>query len=519
MKLALVRACTRSACFELQNNTCYTAPAPFRVQLNGQTVLEACGTNVFSVFSLEPGKTYHLEVLATDGDTGTLDFATAAESFFVDASRYGLVNDGVTDNTAFLQAALSTCPPGGTVYVPAGTYRTQSLFLCSNTTLYLEKGCTLLGGTDRREYPILPGVLPCADEQHEAYLGGWEGNPLDCFAGLINVINAENVTITGEGCINANADNGDWYQHLKVKLIAWRPRLFFTSKAKNVTLHGVEVCNSFSWTIHPTYSDGVNILQLQIHNRADSPNTDGIDPESCKNVNIIGDYIHVGDDCIALKSGKLFLGTVMHTPCENVTIRNCNLNRGHGGLVIGSEMSGGVKNVVVTQCLMDHTDRGLRIKTRRGRGKNAVIDGLVFRNVEMRHVLTPFVINMFYFCDPDGKSDYVQSHEPLPLDDATPRLGSLTMENITATDAEYAGCWFSGLPEQPVEKVEMNNVSISFAENAGAGHAAMMCSAAECSKLAIWAENVKEIHFHNVKLEGYAGERLNFINVGSFKED
>ena len=131
MKLALVRACTRSACFELQNNTCYTAPAPFRVQLNGQTVLEACGTNVFSVFSLEPGKTYHLEVLATDGDTGTLDFATAAESFFVDASRYGLVNDGVTDNTAFLQAALSTCPPGGTVYVPAGTYRTQSLFLGS----------------------------------------------------------------------------------------------------------------------------------------------------------------------------------------------------------------------------------------------------------------------------------------------------------------------------------------------------------------------------------------------------
>ena len=82
MKLALVRACTRSACFELQNNTCYAAPAPFRVQLNGQTVLEACCTNVFSVFSLEPGKTYHLEVLATDGDTGTLDFATAAESFF-----------------------------------------------------------------------------------------------------------------------------------------------------------------------------------------------------------------------------------------------------------------------------------------------------------------------------------------------------------------------------------------------------------------------------------------------------
>ena len=286
-----------------------------------------------------------------------------------------------------------------------------------------------------------------------------------------------------------------------------------------MTLHGVEICNSYSWTIHPTYSCGVNILQLHIHNHANSPNTDGIDPESCRDVNIIGDYVHVGDDCIALKSGKLFLGVVKHIPCENVTIRNCCLSRGHGGLVIGSEMSGGVRNVTVTQCLMDHTDRGLRVKTRRGRGKNAVIDGLVFRNVEMRHVLTPFVINMFYFCDPDGKSDYVQSHDALPLDDATPRLGSLTMENITATDAEYAGCWFSGLPEQPIERVEMRNVSIAFAPDAGAGTAAMMCNADPCKKLAIRAENVRSIALHNVRLEGYEGERLQFTNVESFEEE
>ena len=513
MKLALVRACTRSACFELQNNTCYTAPAPFRVQLNGQTVLESCCTNVFSVFSLEPGKTYHLEVLATDGDTGILDFATAAESFFVDASRYGLVNDGVTDNTAFLQAALSTCPPGGTVYVPAGTYRTQSLFLCSNTTLYLEKGCTLLGGTDRREYPILPGVLPCADEQHEAYLGGWEGNPLDCFAGLINVINAENVTITGEGCINANADNGDWYQHIKVKLIAWRPRLFFTSKAKNVTLHGVEVCNSFSWTIHPTYSDGVNILQLQIHNRADSPNTDGIDPESCKNVNIIGDSIHVGDDCIALKSGKLFLGTVMHTPCENVTIRNCNLNRGHGGLVIGSEMSGGVKNVVMTQCLMDHTDRGLRVKTRRGRGKDAVNEGITFEHIRMDEVLTPFVVNSFYFCDKDGKTDYVQSREALPVDDRTPGFGATTFCDIEATNCHAAAAYITGLPESKVTRLTFQDVHVTFADDAEPFVPAMACGVEPMVRQGIIAQNVKVLDLQNVVIEGQDGEELQLQNV------
>lgn len=518
MDLAVIHICTRSACFELQNNTCYASPAPYRVLLNGKCVLEHGCTNVFSLFSLEPATSYQLEVIAGD-DTGTLTFTTAPENFFVDASRYGLVNDGTTDNTAFLQAALSTCPPGGTIYVPAGTYRTQSLFLCSNTTLYLEKGCTLLGGTDRHQYPVLPGTLPGADGQHEACLGSWEGEPQDCFAGLLNIIHAENVTITGQGCIDANAQNGDWYQNAKVRVTAWRPRLFFASNANNITLHGVEVCNSYSWTIHPACCDGVNLLQLQIHNPVDSPNTDGINPESCKNVNIIGSSINVGDDCIALKSGKRTAKARELAPCENIIIRNCCLNRGHGGLVIGSEMSGGVKNVVVTQCLMDHTDRGLRIKTRRGRGKTAVVDGLVFRNVEMRHVLTPFVINMFYCCDADGKSDYVQTHDALPQDDGTPHLGCLTMENVTASDAEYAGCWFSGLPEQPIDKVEMRNVSISFAENAGFGQAAMMCGAADCSKLAIWAENVREIVFHNVKLEGYAGNRLNFIHVGSFYEE
>ena len=120
---------------------------------------------------------------------------------------------------------------------------------------------------------------------------------------------------------------------------------------------------------------------------------------------------------------------------------------------------------------MDHTDRGLRIKTRRGRGKNAVIDGLVFRNVEMRHVLTPFVINMFYFCDPDGKSDYVQSHEPLPLDELlAPRLGT-TLDDGKISPPPTPSMQAAGSAvcrSSRLQKVEMNNVSISFAENAGA---------------------------------------------------
>lgn len=518
MKIALVRAMTRSAVFELVNTSCYYAPASYTVELDGVPVGGRRDTNVFSLYSLEPGRSYRVAVHAGD-ETGVLDFCTEAESYFVDASRYGLVNDGETDNTAVLQAALATCPPGGTVYVPAGTYRTQSLFLPSNITLYLEKGCTLLGGTDRKKYPILPGVLPCCDEQHEFYLAGWEGNPLDSFASLINVIHSQNVVITGEGTLDANAENGDWYINAKVKNIAWRPRTFSTNNAEKVVLHGVTLCNSYAWTVHPSYTEDMDILDIRIHNRADSPNTDGIDPESCKNVNIIGAHIHVGDDCIALKSGKLFLGTVMHTPCENVVIRNCCLSRGHGGLVVGSEMSGGVKHITVTQCLMDRTDRGLRVKTRRGRGQNAVIDGLVFRNVRMKDVLAPFVINMFYYCDPDGRSDYVQSHEPLPVDERTPRLGSLVIEDIEATGAQYAGCWFSGLPEQPIEQVTMRNVSIDFAADAAPGEAAMMCGIQPCKKLGIWAENVRRIDLHGVRITGYENERLQFVNVETFEEE
>lgn len=102
----------------------------------------------------------------------------------------------------------------------------------------------------------------------------------------------------------------------------------------------------------------------------------------------------------------------------------------------------------------------------------------------MDGVLTPFVINMFYFCDPDGRSDYVQTHDPLPVDEMTPTLGTLEMENITATDAQYAGCWFSGLPEQPIGGVKMRNVKISFAPDAKAGQAAMMCGADASCKVA-----------------------------------
>lgn len=134
MNLSLIRSMARSAVFELENGKCFRPEHPFAVALNGKTIYESCNTNVFSLFSLAPSTAYTVEVDA-EGEHLKLDFTTEAESFFVDASRYGLVADGETDNTGRLQAALSTCPKGGTVYVPAGRYRTASLFMKSCTTL------------------------------------------------------------------------------------------------------------------------------------------------------------------------------------------------------------------------------------------------------------------------------------------------------------------------------------------------------------------------------------------------
>ena len=512
MKLSLIRSMTRSAVFELENGLCYRPAHPFTVRLNGETVYTACETNVFSLFSLLPGTPYTVAVEA-EGETLTLDFTTEAETFFVDASRYGLVADGTTDNTGKLQAALSTCPKGGTVYVPAGRYRTSSLFMKSCTTLYLEKGAVLLGDNDRTHYPILPGVIPSENEVDEYYLTGWEGNPLDSFAGLLNITQVHDVVVTGEGTLDCDAQNGDWWINQKVKRIAWRPRAVAAVDSENVCLHGITVQNSYSWTIHPIFVKHLDLLSFNINNPYNAPNTDGIDPESCEYIRIIGANIHVGDDCIAMKASKVFLGMKLKKSCAHTVIRNCLLDKGHGGIVIGSEMSGGVKDMVVTQCLMDHTDRGLRVKTRRGRGKDAVNEGITFEHIRMDEVLTPFVVNSFYFCDKDGKTDYVQSREALPVDDRTPGFGATTFCDIEATNCHAAAAYITGLPESKVTRLTFQDVHVTFADDAEPFVPAMACGVEPMVRQGIIAQNVKVLDLQNVVIEGQDGEELQLQNV------
>ena len=505
----------RSLVLELKDCGCYTSEEEHVVFVNGKEA-EKSNKIVVSLFDLKPATAYEVQVKFADKESDVVTICTENEFVTLDVKEFGAKGDNETDDTLFIQCAINACPKGGRVYIPAGNYRITSLFLKSDLVLELAKGATLYATTDRTKFPILPGVITSYDEQDEYNLGTWEGNPIDCFAGIICGINVENVLITGQGVIDGCSSYETWWADPKTRKIAWRPRLVFLNHCNNVILHGVQFQNSPSWNLHPYFSDNLKFIDLKVLNPKDSPNTDGLDPESCKNVEIIGVYFSLGDDCIAIKSGKIYMGAKHKKPSENLMIRQCCMRDGHGSITIGSEMAGGVKNLIVKDCKFLHTDRGLRIKTRRGRGKDAIIDGILFENIEMDHVMTPVVINAFYFCDPDGHSQYVQSKEYFPVDDRTPFIGELNFRNIKATNCHAAAAYMFGLPEQKIKKVGFENVSFSYADNPKAGVPAMMDGADKTTKSGMLAKNLEVLELKNVTITGQDGEEITLDGIDNF---
>ena len=200
------------------------------------------------------------------------------------------------------------------------------------------------------------------------------------------------------------------------------------------------------------------------------------------------------------------MGKKYKTPSENITVRQCLVLKGHGAVTIGSEMAGGVRNLLVEDCRFVNTDRGLRVKTRRGRGADAVINGITFKNIEMDNVMTPFVVNCFYFCDPDGKTKYVQSREEMPVDERTPYIKSLRFEHINAKNCHVAAAYFEGLPEQKIEEIIMDDINIEFSEKAKCDVPAMSLGVEKCSKKGIFASNITRLTLKNVNIDGHDGE-------------
>jgi len=479
----------------------------YEIYLNGCKYSETDKV-VSSVYGLMPDTEYELRVLSGGKVVGGCSFRTRKEKLTINVRDLGAKGDGVSDDTHFIQAAILSCPEGGRVLIPAGIYRITQIFLKSHVSVELSEGAELRAFTDRERFAYYPPFAEYTDESDEMYLGTWEGNPLPMFAGIVSGIEVCDVTVYGQGVINGNASKEDWWLNPKVMRTAFRPRLFFLNGCRNVYVQGIKFCNSPSWTIHPFFSDDLGFYDIVEENPSDSPNTDGLDPESCKNVDIVGIRFTLGDDCIAVKSGKIFMGRKFKKPSENIHIYQCLMENGHGAVTIGSEMSGGVKNLTVEDCIFRRTDRGLRIKTRRGRGEDAVVENITFKNLDMDNVMTPFVANSFYFCDPDGKTDFVQSRELKPVDEGTPHIKSLNFINIKANNCHVAGAYLEGLPEKKIEEIRMENVDICFAENPKKDVPAMSSGVEACSLKGIFVNNVKRMILKNVNISGQVGEAV-----------
>lgn len=512
MELKLIGNTARTIVVELSESGKYYTEKEYDILVNGEVAITG-NKVVNSIYNLKPDTEYEISVNYEGANVNSIKVKTDYQFVTLNVRDFGAYGDGEHDDTCAIQAAIMACPKDSRVLVPEGVYKITSLFLKSDLTLELAKDAVLSAFTDRTKFPIFPGTIDSYDEKDEYNLGSWEGNPLDMFTGIITGINAENITITGEGTIDGCADFDNWWFEPKIRKIAWRPRLVFLSHCKNVTLHGITVQNSPSWTLHPYFSENLKFIDIKIKNPFNSHNTDGLDPESCKNVEVIGTYISVGDDCIAIKSGKIYMGKKLKKPTENMIVRQCCMRDGHGAVTVGSEIAAGVKNVKIQDCLFMNTDRGLRVKTRRGRGEDSVLDNITFENIYMDNVMTPFVVNSFYFCDPDGKTEYVSSKNPLPVDDRTPYIKRLTFRNIKAENCHVAAAYITGLPERKITCLTFENVDVTYAKEAKTDIAAMMIGCEPSCKAGIVAMNAEKLVLKNVNIEGCEGEAIVSENI------
>jgi len=399
-----------------------------------------------------------------------------------DIVDFGAVPDGKTDNSgAFSLVFAKICATGeGTVLLPPGEFLSGPIELPDNTTLYLSRGAILSFVPD-------PGLYEPVETR-------WEGIICHAMHPLIFVRNAKNVAIRGEGVIDGKGKTW-WEAHrgkktskqtgpsspIEKQLAALngflgdqpsggggretqflRPPLVQFLSCSGVTIEGVTIRNSPFWTVHPVFSEKILIKDVRIENPADAPNTDGIDIDSCSEVTIIGTVVDVGDDCLALKSGSGPRGLAEGRSTRNVTISNCTFFHGHGGVVIGSETAGGIENVDVSNCRFIGTDRGIRVKSRRGRG--GTIQNLFFRNLVMEKVLAPLTINLFYNCGAKvAEAEALFSRNPAEVTALTPKIRNVSVSNLVARECRASAGFIAGLPESRIENLLLENCSIAIA--------------------------------------------------------
>ncbi len=305
MELKLVIKTGRSAVVEFDDGGKYYSKEEYTLLVNGEEYGKTDKV-VTTIYGLKPDTEYKIMAVYAGKEYGPVELKTDYEYVTLNVREFGAYGDGEHDDTNAIQCAIMAAPKDSRVLVPEGVYKISSIFLKDNLNLELAKGAVLSAFTEREKFPILPGQIETYDEKDYYNLGTWEGNPLDMFSAIVCGINCSNITITGEGIIDGCTTHDNWWKNCKIRNTAWRPRLFFINNCSNVTMHGITVQNSPSWTIHPYFSKHLKFIDVKILNPANSHNTDGLDPESCQDVLVLGTYISVGDDCIAIKSGKIY---------------------------------------------------------------------------------------------------------------------------------------------------------------------------------------------------------------------
>jgi polygalacturonase len=388
---------------------------------------------------------------------------------YTNVLKHNVVGDGKAKNATHINELINKLHSegGGTIHFPSGNYLTGAIHLKSNITLHLDAGATLLFSTDFDDY------LPMVKSR-------WQGQEVINFSPLIYAYQAENVAITGRGTLNGNGKA--WWDYViglrneekergTVSSSKWqeefykhnspdkdqsygfmRPSLLQLIGCKNVLVQGVKFLNSPFWTTHYVSCDDVVVDGVTIFNEK-SPNTDGINPESSRNVRISNCNINASDDCITIKSGKGAWGLAHAEPCENITVTNCIMTSGAAGVAIGSEVSGDVRRVAVSNCVFDGTGNGIHIKTNRERG--GIIEDVRISNVVMNNVqrLPAIFINMKYWIQTD----------PQPIGETTPRVRNIHISNITGTNIKRA-IGLIGLEEMPMEDVSISQVNFQSEE-------------------------------------------------------
>ncbi len=409
----------------------------------------------------------------------------------IDVTAFGAVPDGPLCTDAIARAiAACHAAGGGRVVVPPGRFLTGAIHLKSGVNLHVSRGATLAFSRDPRHY--LPLVF-----------SRWEGVELMNYSPFIYALDQRDIAVTGAGTLDGQADDTHWWPWkgawqgrfadvrdtqaaARARLIdlaergvpvadrvfgegGWlRPNFIQPYRCQNVLIEGVSVVNSPMWEIHPVLCRNVTVRGVRV--RSHGPNNDGCDPESCADVLIEGCTFDTGDDCIALKSGRNADGRRLNTPVEHVVVRDCEMKDGHGGVVIGSEISGGARWIFAERCRMDspQLDRALRIKTNAVRG--GIVEHVYMRDVTVGQVAEAVVTIDYYY--EEGRAGTFP-----------PVVRDVEVRNVTSKRSQY-GLRLRGFPDNPIQDVRVVD-----------------CTFDDVAKPDV-LESVRGVSFSNVRVNG-----------------